>query len=89
MPERHTRTETWRAGSPLKVGSMALLPIERVVVNVNHGRDRAWFMFAKEPFALVVRDSSGMRALTTTASAVSLDELRERIPDLETLLAAI
>jgi len=88
MPERPSRTETWRAGSLLKVGPMALLPIERVVINVNRGKARAWFTVAKEPFALVVRDSGGVRAVATTASAVSLDELRQRIPELETLLTA-
>jgi len=89
MSERHTRTESWRAGSPLTVGSVTLLPIEHVVVNGTRGATGAWFTISKEPYAFVVRDESGMRMIATGAGAVSLDELREKVPELETLLAAI
>lgn len=88
MPERARHTETVRAGTPLRVGAVVLLPIERVVVHAGAGARGAWFTAAKEPYALVVRDGDGeVRVLDLGAGAVSLEELRERIPGLEGVLS--
>lgn len=87
MPERNTHTETWRAGSPVTVGRVTLLPIERIVLHSDLRSTRIWISAAKEPYALVIRDAGGMRAFDTDAVAVSLDRLREKIPELDTLLA--
>jgi hypothetical protein len=88
MPERTRHTETVRAGAPLRVGAVTLLPIERVVVHAHVGALGAWFTAAKEPHALIVRDAGGIRALAVGATAVSLDALREEIPGLDAVLAA-
>ena len=89
MRERTSRTETVRAGTPLRIGSVILLPIERVVVHSVMGALGAWFTAAKEPYALVVRDAGGIRALDIGAAAVSLEALREEIPGLDAVLAAM
>lgn len=86
MPERTRRTEAVRAGAPLRVGSVTLLPIERVVVRSEVGALGAWFSAAKEPYALVVRDAGGIRALDVGAPAISLEALREEIPGLDAML---
>jgi hypothetical protein len=86
MPERAIHTETVRAGTPLRVGSVTLLPIERVVAHSDVGPLGAWFTAAKEPYALVVRDACGIRALDIGAPAVSLESLREGIPGLDAML---
>jgi len=87
MPERGGRTETLHAGRPLVVGAVTLLPIERVVVRSVPGGTHLWFSATKEPYALVVRDADGVRAVGIGAAAVPLEELRERIPGLEAMLA--
>jgi uncharacterized spore protein YtfJ len=46
----------------------------------------AWFSVAKQPYALIVRDDTGIRTIDIDV-AVSLGELRERIPELDALLA--
>ena len=87
MRERETRSETWRAGAPVTVGSVTLLPIERVVLHSDLGTTRIWISAFKEPYALVVRDAGGIRAVGTGTVAVSLQQLREKIPELDVLLS--
>ena len=89
MPERASHTERVRAGTPLRVGSVTLLPIERVVVHSAVGALGAWFTAAQEPYALVVRDAGGIRTLDIGATAVSLEALRAEIPGLDAVLASM
>ncbi len=89
MPERASQVETVRAGKPLGVGSVSLLPIERVRVCSDRSARGAWFAVAMEPYALVVRDAGGLRAVGPDAEALSLDELREQIRGLDALLASM
>jgi hypothetical protein len=89
MPERTSHTETVRAGTPLRVGSVTLLAIERVVVHSGMGALGAWFTAAKEPHALVVRDAGGLRVLDIGATPVSLEALREEIAGLDAVLASM
>ena len=86
MPERGSRTETVRPGRPIRVGSVVLLPIERVVLRADRGARRLWVSAVKEPAAIVVRDGGGTWAVDAGATAVSLEELRERIPGLDALM---
>jgi hypothetical protein len=87
MPERARRTETVRAGTPLRVGSVIVLPIERVVVHAAMGALGAWFTAALGPYALVVRDAAGIRAIDIGGGpAVSLEALRQSFPGLDASL---
>ena len=65
-----------------------LVPIERVVRNVDVSEMGLWFSFEKEPYALVVRDANGARAVSVEAVAVSIEELCARIPGFEAFLAS-
>jgi hypothetical protein len=89
MPERAGHTETLRPGTPLRVGRVILLPIERVVVRWQAGALGACLGAAKEPYALVVRDDGGLRAVDAGATEVSLGRLRERVPGLDAVLASL
>ena len=89
MLERTHHAETVCAGTPVSHGPVMLLPIERVVLNAGCGNTRLWFSANKELYALIVHDAGGLRALDTDAAAVSLDELRERVPGLDAVLAAM
>jgi len=89
MPERASHTETLRAGAPIRVGSVTLLPIERIAVHADGSALRIWSYAAKEPYALVVRDAGGVWAVDAHASAISLAELSKRVPGLDALLASI
>jgi hypothetical protein len=89
MPERKIRTETLRAGIPFAVGSVTLLLIERVAEHAQKSDSGVWFSVAKEPYALVVRDTDGIRAVATDAVEVSIEQLREKIPEFNALLASM
>jgi len=83
---RTLRTRNLTAGAPIFVGSVTLLPIERVVMHADMATTGAWFSVVKQPYALVVRDANGIRTLNIGAAAVSLEQLREKIPTLDALL---
>jgi len=89
MLERTHHTETVRAGTPVTRGAVMLLPIERVVLHSGWGNTRVWFSAIKEPYALIVRDAGGLWAIDTDAAAVSLEALRQTVPGLDTVLAAM
>ncbi len=88
MPERARRTETVRPGSPLRIGDVLLLPIERVVVRAGRAGVGVWVTADVEPHAVVVRDADGVRAVALDGTPVSLGPLRERLPRLDDLLAS-
>ena len=85
MPAPDARIETVTAGTPLRIGRVILLPIERLVVRSGSFTTHAWLSVSKEPYALVVRDSDEIRAVAIGAT-VSLEELRKKIPGLDDLL---
>lgn len=89
MPERNEHTEILRAGTPLTVGAVILLPIERVVTCSDQGNTGAWFSIAKEPYAVVVRDTEGLRAFDADANGISIEPLRGKIPELDALLESM
>lgn len=89
MPETGSRDVTFRAGAPLAVGPAILLPIERVVLSAELSAGLAWVTALKEPVALIVRDAGGIRALDIGAGPLSLDTLREKLPGLDAVLAAL
>ena len=89
MPERVDRVEKVRAGRPLCVGGVALLPIERVVVRSHPAARGGWVIASVEPYALVVRDGRRLRVLVLAGVSVSLAQLRERIPGLDASLGMV
>lgn len=89
MAKHCTRSEVVRAGMPIRVESVTVLPIERVVLDLNQSSGGAWFMAHKEPYAVIVRDALGTRAVNGDAMAVSLEELSRMVPGLDALLATM
>lgn len=89
MPEMSRFDEALRAGAPLAVGPITLLPIERVVLSAGRSAGLAWITALKEPHALIVRDARGLHAFDAGAAPVSLDALREKIPELDAALVAL
>jgi hypothetical protein len=86
MGDRAGLTEEVRAATAVRVGSVTLLPIERVVLHAERAGHVAWVTAAVEPLALVVRDAGGVRVVDVGAPAPSLEQLRERIAGLDAAL---
>ena len=76
-----------RAAAPLRLGASTVLPIERVAVWSGRAAAGAWVSGAVEPYAVVVRGPDGARLVALAASAVTLEELRARVPEVDALLA--
>ncbi len=89
MPEHVIRRERMHAGTPLKVGPVGLLPIERVVLHAHCMRRGLWCVALREPCALIVRDAKGVSVVGAGVAPPMLEALREQIPDLNSLLAAL
>lgn len=89
MPEHGVQSGTLRAGRPLTVGAVTVLPIERTASHADCLGTHAWISFFREPYALVVRDAAGVRALGIGGEAISLERLRASVPGLDALLDSI
>lgn len=89
MAEPLTLSVTLRAGSPLVIGAVALLPIERSVRRSWGGPAGAGFSITLEPYALVIRDAAGIRAFGVDAGELALDPLRLGVAGLDEALASI
>ena len=88
MGERARDGELVRVGARVSVGPVALLAIERVVVEADHGAAGAWLAATKAPLAVIIRDAGGVRAVGID-SAVTLQALRARVPGLDAALAEL
>ncbi len=88
MPDRASRIDMLRAATPVRIGPVSLLPIERVMLDAGRcaPAPMAWVSAALEPYAVIVRDALGIRVIDVGAGAVSLEQLRERIPGLDAML---
>jgi uncharacterized spore protein YtfJ len=86
VPERARRSDTLRVAAPIRVGDAIVLAIQRVAVRSERGARGVWVAAAAEPYAIVVRDADGARALELDGTAGSLEQLRERIPGLDDAL---
>ena len=81
--------EVLRAASPLRVGDVTLVPIERVWIRSDMGDRGCWISAFKEASAVVLCDASGVRALAMDSSEIPLDNLIREIPDLGAILAKL
>ena len=81
--------EALRAASPLRVGAVTLVPVERVAIRSATGDAGCWISAFKEVFAVVVCDAGGVRALAADSSEIELDALMEKTPNLGAVLAGL
>jgi hypothetical protein len=81
--------ETLRAASPLSVGDVTLVPVERVGSRSDRGDAGYWICGFKEVFAVVVCDESGVCVLAVGSSEIALDTLIQKTPNLGTVLSEI
>lgn len=89
MTESNAPTVSWQAGTPLTIGGLMLLPIERTTRQVAKGRAGVWLAVTKEAHAIVLNDGGTLRAVGADAMPVSLAQLRASVPGLDAVLATI
>jgi hypothetical protein len=61
--------------------------VGRLLLEGAHGRAHAWLSARMDPLAVIVRDAGGVRVIAIdAAAALSIDALRERLPELDAAL---
>ena len=76
-----------RAGKPYTIGTVTLVPIERIYIHSDRGKLGYRLTGFKEPHAVVICDAKGIRAFNPNAEKISLDLLIQVIPNLKASLA--
>ena len=79
-------TDRLLACEPIHIADVTLLPIERVKLQSQSTATHAWIAASKEPAALVVRDTDGIRIIDI-GTALSIEQIREQIAELDDLMS--
>ena len=75
-----------RVGTSVVIGEITIVPIERVSISSDKVHHCSWFSGLKEPVAIVVIESGGLRAIDMKACDLSLVELARNVPGLDRIL---
>ena len=75
-----------RAGAPVVVAGVTLIPLERLRVVSTAWRQDCWVHATKEAFALVICDAHGPHAVDADGHPLSIEHLIELVPELQTAL---
>lgn len=75
-----------RIGKATQVGDVTLIPLFRIELSHIQQPDFLWLNGTAEPFAVVMIELEGARAVGIDASELALDTLLELIPELEAAL---
>jgi hypothetical protein len=78
-----------RAASPLRIGDVTLVPVERAEIRSSMGEAGCWVGAFKAVHAIVIADASGVRALAADSSDIALDDLIRNTPNLGDVLAEL
>lgn len=76
------------AGNPVTTHSVTLLPIERIFIQSGKMDSGYWMVVQKAPYAIILRDSKGMRAFDMEGNNISLQPLVQAVPDIEAILVS-
>ena len=75
-----------RAGDPITVAGITLIPIERVRIHCEKQPYAYWFNATKEAVAVVICEREGPRILDVEAHQRPIDALITEVPELGSLL---
>jgi hypothetical protein len=75
-----------RAGNPMVAGGVTLVPIERCLIHSDTGDMGCWLSGQKEPFAIIVCDATGVRALNMKGTETPVEDLVQKITNLGAFL---
>ncbi len=75
-----------RAGDPITVAGVTLVPIERVQINTEKQSYGYWLNATKEAVAIIICEPQGPRLMNVGEAKCSLDNIMMELPALESLL---
>lgn len=73
---------TLKVGNALTINRVTLLPIERISLHTETMNSFRWVIAKKEPYAIILRDSKGERAIDMQGNPVPIETLTQKLPDL-------
>jgi len=76
-------------GNPMAIDDLTLVIIERLSINANHAANTLWVNTSKEPYALLIRDTSGLHALDMTGQQLVIEELIKEVPGLSEFIERV
>lgn len=77
---------TWlEPGKPIVLGHCTLLIINRLTIDADSAGAGYWLQGSKEPYALMIREEQGLRAVDMAGREIAIEKLIETIPELETI----
>jgi hypothetical protein len=71
-----------RPGNPIVAGERTIVPIERCLFQSVAGKSGCWLSGLKEPVAVIISDSSGMRAFDPEGGEIPVVSLIRKVPGL-------
>jgi len=77
---------TLRAGTPIRIGDITIVPVEKLHVTVGCDDQRLYADAGKRAAAVVVRDARGTRAVDDTGKSLDLEDLVEQAVGLRDVL---
>lgn len=72
--------------TPVNIDKVTLIPVVRIRLDGEDNKTDSYFSGNKEPLAIIVCDSSGMRALDVNSAEIQISDLLQNIPDLDAKL---
>ncbi len=72
-------------GTPIIVGDTTLIIITRLSIEADSAGSACWLHASKEPYALAIRDTHGLRALDMTGRRLVIAELLDEVPGIESI----
>lgn len=67
---------------PVRIDDVTLIPIVCISLDGEDNKTDQFFSGNKEPFAIIVCDSIGIRALDINSAEIPISDLVQKIPDL-------
>ena len=72
-------------GTPIVVGDVTLMIIARLSIRADSTGYACWLQASKEPYALIIRDPHGLRALDMAGQRLALAQLLDDLPGLASI----
>lgn len=72
-------------GTTIVVGDATLMVIARLSIQADSAGHACWLQASKEPYALIIQDDHGLRALDMAGRRLAIAELLDDVPGFESI----
>lgn len=76
-------------GNPVTIAGVTLIPVIKGSLACWRHKGSISFLGMKQPFSIIIISSSEKKAFRTSGEEVSLDQLKQEVPDIKEVLDRI